>query len=502
MKRLLVILSGAALMALMSGCQTDSKEDLGGSGDPSSTTNSQISQTDWTEYLGGSGHPSYTTNSQISKEAAGHLGLAWTWRPDGPTMTGQPTNGMFSSPTVYRHRIYVGSYTGVFYALDEATGTVLWKRFIGFAPLRTCRQPLGVVSTAAVRSVPNSDGSGSTPVVYVAGPDGYLYALDGVTGAVRWRSLIAQPSSTVNDYFNWSSPTIVGDRVYVGFSSTCDRPLVRGGLAVFDRITGARLATFYSVPAGSLGGGVWTSAAATSAAVFITTGNTCESGSPPESGCTSTNQGGDSYSLVRLNPTSLARVAAWKVPGGELYAAGDPDWGSSPVVFEASVNGTATLLVGACHKNGIFYVFRADNLSAPLWKRQIGTAEDEGGKACIAAAIFDGSRLFLAGNATTIGGVAYQGSVRRVDPATGNVVWARGLPANVYGTPAANGARVLAVPTSQGAGTYLLDADTGAVLATINNGSRADQLFPQPVFADQYLLLTSTFANRLDAYTP
>ena len=103
---------------------------------------------------------------------------------------------------------------------------------------------------------------------------------------------------------------------------------------------------------------------------------------------------------------------------------------------------------------------------------------------------------------TTIGGVAYQGSVRRVDPATGNVVWARGLPANVYGTPAANGARVLAVPTSQGAGTYLLDADTGAVLATINNGSRADQLFPQPVFADQYLLLTSTFANRLDAYTP
>ena len=43
MKRLLVILSGAALMALMSGCQTDSKEDLGGSGDPSSTTNSQIS---------------------------------------------------------------------------------------------------------------------------------------------------------------------------------------------------------------------------------------------------------------------------------------------------------------------------------------------------------------------------------------------------------------------------------------------------------------------------
>ena len=307
---------------------------------------------EWTDYLGGSGHSSYTTNSQVSKEAAGHLRLACTWRPDGPTMTGQPTNGMYSSPTVYQHRIYVGSYTGVIYGLDEATGTVLWKRFIGFAPSRTCPQSLGVVSTAAVRSVPNSDGSGSTPVVYVAGPDGYLYALDGVTGAVRWQSLLAQPSSTVNEYFNWSSPTIVGDRVYLGFASTCDRPLVRGGLAAFDRITGARLATFHSVPAGSLGGGVWTSAAATSTAVFITTGNTCESGSPPESGCTSTNQEGDSYSLVQLNPTSLARVAAWNVPGDELHTAGDPDWGSSPVVFEATVNGTATPLVGACHKNG------------------------------------------------------------------------------------------------------------------------------------------------------
>jgi hypothetical protein len=49
------------------------------------------------------------------------------------------------------------------------------------------------------------------------------------------------------------------------------------------------------------------------------------------------------------------------------------------------------------------------------------------------------------------------------------------LSGNVYGTPAENGARVLAVPTHQGAGTYLLDADTGAVLATINNGTE----FPQ-----------------------
>jgi outer membrane protein assembly factor BamB len=458
-------------------------------------------QENWTSYLGGARHPSYTTNTQITKTAASQLRLAWSWKPDPPTMgSGQPTNGMFASPTVYNHRIYVGAYTGEFYALDEATGTVRWKHFLGFAPSLSCVQPLGVVSTAAVTTRPN----GSSPIVYVASPNGYLYAFDGVRGGLRWRRLIAQPSSTVNDYFNWSSPTIVGDRIYVGFSSNCDHPWVRGGLVEFDRRGGGRLATYYSVPDGSIGGGVWTSAAATTDAVFVTTGSTCSSGSPSSTGCTSTNQEGDSYSLVRLDPSSLARVAAWKVPPTELHAAGDPDWGSSPVIFNATVNGTVTRFVGACHKNGIFYALPTASLSAPAWQRQVGTATSDGGDACLAAAINDGTRLFLAGNGTTIGGLAYQGSVRRVDPATGASVWERGLSANVLGTPAENGAGVIAaathdfIPAGLVNQTYLLDADTGDVLATIANGKE----FAQPIFADQYLLLQSAYSNTLYAYTP
>ena len=90
-----------------------------------------------------------------------------------------------------------------------------------------------------------------------------------------------------------------------------------------------------------------------------------------------------------------------------------------------------------------------------------------------------------------------------MNPATGSTVWARGLSANVLGTPAENGAGVIAAATHDfTAGsvsqTYLLDADTGAVLATINNGKE----FAQPIFADQYLLLTSAYSNTLYAYTP
>src|SRR3954447_16691888 len=172
-------------------------------------------QANWTSYLGGARHPSFTTNAQITKAGAAHLALAWSWKPDKPTIAGQPKSGMYASPTVYNHRIYIGAYTGVFYALDEATGHVLWSRFLGFQPSRSCTQPLGFVSTAAVVPMPNATGTGTLPVVYVAAPDGYMYALNGVTGATVWRSLIAKPSTTVNDAFNWSSPTIANGRVYV-----------------------------------------------------------------------------------------------------------------------------------------------------------------------------------------------------------------------------------------------------------------------------------------------
>jgi outer membrane protein assembly factor BamB len=173
-------------------------------------------------------------------------------------------------------------------------------------------------------------------------------------------------------------------------------------------------------------------------------------------------------------------------------------------VFNVTINGTVTRVVGACHKNGYFYVLRTASLGSPVWKRHIGTATDDGGDGCLAAAIYDGTRLYLAGNYTTINGVSYQGSIRRVDPANGTTIWARGLSANVLGTPSENGAGVIAaathdfIPSGLVNQTYLLDADTGTVLGTIANGKE----FAQPVFADTYLLLTSAYSNTLYAYTP
>ena len=374
MRRILVVVAVVAEFLFGSAFSVDAVPVAGAVAAPQ--------QANWTSYLGGPRHTSFTTDAQISKAAASQLKLAWSWKPDPATMVGQPTGGFYSSPTVYNHRIYIGAYTGVFYALDETTGKVLWSRFLGFQPPHTCTQPLGFVSTAAVIPVPNAAHTGTLPAVYVAAPDGYMYSLNGLTGATRWRTLIAKPSTTVSDAFNWSSPTIVNGRVYIGFASNCDKPWIRGGVMSLDQNTGARLATWYGVPPGSIGGGVWTSAAVTSDGVFATTGSTCGKHPNPASACPPTNQPGDAYGFVRLDPVTLKTEAVWKLPPAELKLTGDPDWSSSPVVFNATVKGTVTRLVGACHKNGYFYVLRTANMTAPLWQRQIGSPTADGGDGC------------------------------------------------------------------------------------------------------------------------
>src|SRR5205085_4506571 len=92
---------------------------------------------------------------------------------------------------------------------------------------------------------------------------------DAADGSIVWRSFIVSVGTTVNAGYDWSSPTVVGGHVYVGIASQCDKPLVRGGLREFAQSSGALLHTYWTVPAGSLGGGIWTSAASDGSSVWV-----------------------------------------------------------------------------------------------------------------------------------------------------------------------------------------------------------------------------------------
>ncbi len=428
----------------------------------------------WPAYLLGPTHPSANfAAGAITPAAVATLTRVWRWTPAAPTMTGQPGPSLYASPTVFNGHVYIGADTGVFYALDEATGHVLWQRFMGFVTKKTC-SARGFISTATVAADPVS----GAPTVYVAAADGYLYALNAADGTLKWRSVVAIPSTTVNNYYNWSSPTVVNGRIYMGVSSQCDSPLVVGGLKAYDQATGALLAFYKTNPGGSTGPSIWSSAAGRPSAtsVYVTTGN-----GPA---------GSDALSVVRLDATTLRKLASWQVPSSEH--GGDSDFGGSPTFFSATLAGAYTPLVGACNKNGVYYALRRGNLAAgPVWRFKAGTPST-----CDAAAIWDGSHLFVAANTTVIGGVTYNGSVRMLNPATGSPGWQRGLGGPVIGSPTLSGGGVLAAPTYSSSGLYLIRASTGSILKHI---ATTGPEFGQAVFADN-MMLVPTKNNGLWAY--
>src|SRR5205807_1336546 len=136
-------------------------------------------------------------------------------------------------------------------------GSVVWSRQLDTEPNASCPAH-GISATAAVAPDPVT----GTSTVYASGAR-FLYALNAATGAVAWKREIGPASTSVPDaYYNWSSPTVAGGHIYVGLSSSCDKPLIRGGVVELDQHTGQVLHTWFTVPAGSVGGSVWSSVAA------------------------------------------------------------------------------------------------------------------------------------------------------------------------------------------------------------------------------------------------
>ena len=438
----------------------------------------------WPAYLRDTGHSSFNAAAtSIGTGNVAHLKPVWQWFE--PPMTGQTFH---ASPTVVNGVVYIGSESGNFYAISEATRTVLWSRNFGVRPAAACG-PLGITATAAVIHDP---ATGLT--VYVNAPDGQLYALSAATGATLWQSTVDSPSTTVDDYYAWGSPLVANGHVYVGISSQCDDPLVPAGVVEFNQDTGASEGSWQTIPGGQAGGSVWSSLAKSTlgdGSVFVTTGNAGLN--PP-----------NAESIVRLSGTGLSLKDSWQVPAAQRTS--DADFGASPTAFAADLDGTTTPMVGACNKNGIYYAFRqADLHDGPVWQQRIavayGTQPNPGGQ-CDAAAIWDGTNLIEAGgNATTINGVTYQGSVQSLNPATGTPIWQTGLAGEVIGSPTEDGAGVVAAPVFQSntgnQGVYLLSAASGAILRFI---STASPIFAQPVFAGNDLLIAGNPAVGLKAY--
>lgn len=76
-----------------------------------------------------------------------------------------------SAPAVDEHRLYIGGDSGVFHALSQETGKILWTFEIGRHP-----RGKGILSSPALHK----------GVVYFGAYDGTVYALDAKTGKIVW----------------------------------------------------------------------------------------------------------------------------------------------------------------------------------------------------------------------------------------------------------------------------------------------------------------------------
>jgi outer membrane protein assembly factor BamB len=437
------------------------------------------STANWPAYLGGPLHTSYNAAEKLITPAnVSRLTQLWHFAGDRPALSGQPAPGFLASPVVYGNAIYIGSNTGWFYKLNATTGAVLAKRYIGFIPGLECGSTgAGFIATAAVATDPSTHQL----MVYAAGADGVLFAMYASSLSVKWRTVVASPSKKVSSYYQWSSPTVAQGRIEIGISSHCDKPMVRGGVASFNQVTGHHLATFYSLPAGQVGGSVWSSAAVGSGGdVYASTGN-------PRSG---TGEPGYSDAVVRLAPSTLRPAAAFRVPASQVVA--DGDFGAAPSLFGPYVS--------ACDKNGILYVLNRSTMKLVWWKRiGAGFGKSIGIGRCISATAYDGRSLYIGADQIQINGTLYRGSITALNPATGYRRWITGLPNSVLGTPSLDGAGVMAVGTYDTStvpnAVYLINAATGKILRTLLTGGYD---FAQSAFAGGRLFVANT--NGLYAF--
>jgi hypothetical protein len=98
-------------------------------------------------------------------------------------------------------------------------------------------------------------------------------------------------------------------------------------------------------------------------------------------------------------------------------------------------------MVAMANKNGLYYAFQADNLTAgPQWSSRVAASGNcpDCGKGAIAPSAWDGTSLYIGGTAVMINGVSCAGSIAALNPASGATVWVRCLPdGSVLGAVAA-----------------------------------------------------------------
>jgi outer membrane protein assembly factor BamB len=406
---------------------------------------------DWTMYLRDPSHSSYNpTESLLSRANVSDLRPLWKFTVGGTISTGV---------TYFHGVLFFGAWDGNLHAVEAATGVLLWTQYLGKAPdpaNRQCGVGIGIAAQPTV----------SGDVVYAAGGDSSVYALNRHTGEILWKVPLADP---LLGAFIWSSVLRSGDALYVGIASLADCPLVRGGVARIALNNPSQPLIRYFVPQDAVGASVWSTPALDEEAgvLYVTTGNA-------ENDVQDEAQGIWGSALLALDATTLEIQAHFFLPLQSDDV--DADWGSSPLLFQ---NRDGRRYVAASGKTGVMWVLNRRDLS-PAWSANLalGCIAPELGCGALSTPAFDGQTLFAAAGVSELY-PDYTGCVYAFDPSGPTLLWSYGADGVVI-APVTITPGLVHVPTTEG--MVILDSATGQELWRDWEGSSG--LYGQAVVAN------------------
>ena len=164
---------------------------------------------------------------QITDQNASNLGLAWSLDIDS-------TVGVVAEPIVVDGVIYVSAPLSKVYAVDAASGNLLWK----FDPKIRLNQAInGSYSARTNGGVAVWGGK-----VYVGTGDCRLIAIDAAAGTQVWEADVCEATQTGIT----GAPHVAKGRILMGYNGSDDG--VRGALAAYDADTGKEVWRFWTVP--------------------------------------------------------------------------------------------------------------------------------------------------------------------------------------------------------------------------------------------------------------
>jgi alcohol dehydrogenase (cytochrome c) len=174
---------------------------------------------DWLTYHGDYQARRYSPLTQITPSNVGRLTPVWTIHIE-------TARRLEATPIVYHGLMYVTNANEV-KALDARTGRLIWTYQDG----------------GAVREDVNRGAAILGDAVYFVTSDGYLVALNRLTGGLLWHH---QYADVKQGYYASLAPLAIKDRIIVGVSGGDSG--MRGFVAAFRAASGDELWKFYTVP--------------------------------------------------------------------------------------------------------------------------------------------------------------------------------------------------------------------------------------------------------------